>query len=312
MSDLIDLKYKLQDTHAAIARLRQASAARPEDRRLDLMLESLRLRESSLEDSFRKVANSQQLEICDYRLIPENLGNSLPIAGVGDALKTFQMWLTVVFDAVRNGPKERVRLTPDLVRQSTLEFGYTYSGSLGFMLTIPNERLLFGESELDSAISGMFHMVRSTSSQELSEVAQMYGVGTIRRMYDWARNNASYLVSTDIKWMRADQIRNKTLVQVPEAARLCELIDATSDVKHEEMDLVGELVGGDAVTRIFHMRFPEGEDIRGRMGADFSPSGDLILMRIYKAKILKSTTVHYATDRDDVYYELLHLQGPLN
>ena len=89
-------------------------------------------------------------------------------------------------------------------------------------------------------------------------------------MYDWARNNASYLVSTDIKWMRADRIRNKTLVQVPEAARLCELIDATSDVKHEEMNLVGELVGSDAVTRIFHMRFPEGEDIRGRMGADFS------------------------------------------
>jgi hypothetical protein len=153
MADLVDLRDKLLETHAALARLRVEFPEHTPvaDQRFELTLKSLEHRREKLEASFRKAANVDLVEICDYKLIPERDG-TFSISAVGDNLKHFQSWLTVVVDAVRGGPKERSRPGPDVVQQSTLDFAYTYGGSLGFVFTVPNERLLFGASDLDQAI----------------------------------------------------------------------------------------------------------------------------------------------------------------
>ena len=153
----------------------------------------------------------------------------------------------------------------------------------------------------------MFRMLHSQKQEELAEFAHAYGVSAIRRMYDWAYTHARYVVSADIKWRRKDEIRNKILLQAPEAEHLCKLIDSTNEVDGEMITVTGQLVGGDTVTNTFHMRFPGSPDIKGRISPKFSYSGDLILDRNYKASLLMTKTVHYATDSEDVEYELLEL-----
>jgi hypothetical protein len=308
MNDLIDIREKLEDTHSAITRLREDLAAEPNDRRLALMLESLEQRQDSLEATFYKVANVRQLEVCSYRLIRENAQTVFPIAVVGETLKTFQSWLTVVFDAIKNGPKMRSRPAADIVQRTTLDFGYTFPGSLGVVFTVPSERDLFDFSELDRCVDGMFHMLRVHTPEELVRFARSYGVSAVRRMYDWANNHSSYAVSVDIKWRRGEKIRNEIFVQSPEATRLCELIDSTSDVTSEEIAVTGELVGGDTVTRNFHMRFLSAEDIKGQIADNFTYVGNLTLERNYRARILRSKIIRYATEQEDYTYRLLNLE----
>ncbi len=308
MNDLIDIREKLEDTHSAIARIREDLAAEPNDRRLALMLESLEQRRDSLETAFHKIANARQLEVCSYRLIREDDQAFLPIAVVGETLKAFQSWLTVVFDAIKSGPKLRSRPAAEIVQQTTLDFAYTFAGSLGVVFTVPSERDLFHNSELDRSVDGMFQMLRVHTSDELVQFARAYGVSAVRRMYDWANNHSNYAVSVDIKWRRGEKIRNEILVQAPEAAHLCQLIDSTSDVTDEEITVTGKLVGGDTVTRNFHMSFPSADDIKGQMADDFTYVGDLTLEHLYKARILKRKIVRYATEEEDFSYRLLNLE----
>ncbi len=160
MSALLDIRDKLRDTHAAIARAEVELSVNRDDEGLGLMLESLVQRQRSLESAFLEAAYRDQVEVCSYRLIKEQDGN-FPIAALGDTLKNFQTWLTTIFDAIRTGPKEKARPSADIIQQTTLDFGYGFAGSLGLVFTIPNERLLIGESDLDHAIDAMFRMLHS-------------------------------------------------------------------------------------------------------------------------------------------------------
>jgi len=233
---------------------------------------------------------------------------TFPISVLGDTLKNFQTWLTTVFDAVRTGPKERARPSAEMVRQTTLDFGYAFAGSLGFVFTIPNERLLLGDTDLDRAVDAMFRMLHSQTQEELGHFAHDFGISAIRRMYDWANTHARYIVSADIKWRRKEEVRKEVLLQAPEADNLCRLIDATNEVENEVTTLIGQLVGADTATNTFHLRFPNSPDIKGNMNQKFSHSGDLTLDRKYTATLLMTKTIRYATDSEDITYELLELR----
>jgi hypothetical protein len=305
MSALLEIRDKLRDTHEAVARLETALAENKEDAGLGLMLESLLQRQKSLESAFLDAAYRNQVEVCTYRLIKEQ--DNFPVVALGDTLKGFQTWLTTIFDAIRTGPKEKIHPSAETVQQTTLDFGYVFAGSLGLVFTIPNERLLVGETDLDQAIDAMFRMIHSQKQEELAYFAHVYGVSAIRRMYDWANTHARYAISAEIKWRRKEEIRKELLLQVPEAEHLCSLIDSASETEGEEITLIGQLVGGDTATNTFHLKFPDSPDIKGRISEAFSYSGDLILDRNYSANLLVTKTIHYAMDREDVDYWLLGL-----
>jgi len=307
VSALLEIRDKLRDTHAAVARLESELAADGNDPGLGLMLESLIQRQKSLETAFLEAAYRDQIEVCSYRLIKEQDEN-FPVAALGDTLKGFQTWLTTIFDAIRTGPKDKARPSADIVQQTALDFGYAFAGSLGLVFTIPNERLLIGESDLDLAVDAMFRMLHSQKQEELAEFAHAYGVSAIRRMYDWAYTHARYAISADIKWKRKEQIRKEVLLQAPEAAYLCRLIESTNEIEGEEITVMGQLVGGDTVTNTFHLKFPNSPDIKGQMSKTFSYSGELILDRNYKATLLETKTIHYSTDSEKIDHILLTLR----
>ena len=84
------------------------------------------------------------------------------------SLATFQELVTAIFDAFKTSPKLRAKISAEIVAQSTLNFGYAYPGSLGFVLTMPNDRLLIGESELDRAFQTIFAMTKAEQSAEVA------------------------------------------------------------------------------------------------------------------------------------------------
>jgi len=229
MNTLLDIRDKLQDTHATIAKLRAAIAAKPEDDSLTLMAESLLRRQQQLEAAFAQAANSQQLDICKYRLIPET-GETYPILAISKILAAFQELVTTVFDAIKsNRPKVRERIAPEVVQLSSFDFGYVTFGSLEVVLTVPNDRLLLVESDLDQAVDAVFQMMKATEPREIGDLAAKVGVASIKKLYELSECHYRYALSANITWQRDAEIRKEILIQPAEFERLCARLDEKSE-----------------------------------------------------------------------------------
>lgn len=182
MNDLLDTIEKLQDTQAAIRRAEKAVLEHPEMPSVALSLKSLRKRQQSLEALFSSLADDQWFDVCSYKLLPEKEGRpTLP--SLTNTLGDFQTLFTLVYDTIKNGPKQRGRASAEATAATTFGFGYSFTGSVGFVLTLPNERLLTDETDLDRAMSTVFEMARAQSPQDVAKFAKELGAAPIRTMY---------------------------------------------------------------------------------------------------------------------------------
>ncbi len=307
MSELLDLRNLVQETSATLERLEREIAKSPNDWSLAITAQSLRQRQIDLEREFASLANINLLDVCDYRLIPPENGE-YSIASVTKTLSAFQDLVTTIFDAFKTAPKIRARVGADIVEASTLSFGYSYPGSLGFVLTMPNERLLIGESELDRAFVTIFEMAKAERPEQLLAFVGSVGVAGIRRLYAWSRSHVEYGLSADIRWRRQEIERARVVVQNQELTRLTEIIDQASEEEVEHLTLDGTLEGGDQQTRRFHMSFPGAEDVVGQMGEAFAIAPEaLVLGRRYRAELVKRTVISLSTDQQDTHWELMGL-----
>jgi hypothetical protein len=308
MNMLLDLREKLQDTHATMARLRRALIASPGDDGLALMAESLAQRQEDLEVAFSRAAGAQLLDVCKYRLIPET-GDAYPILGISKILAEFQQLVTTVFDAIKTKrPKVRARIAPDLVQLSTFDFGYVAPGSLEVVLTVPNDRLLLVESDLDHAVNTVFRMMKSSDARDVGNLAETVGAASIKKLYELSEDHYKYALSADIRWIRDTDIKAEIFVQPAEFEFLCGRLDERSEETNETVSVRGRLVGLDVDVGTFHMTFPEGEDIRGRLGGMVTRDRPSQVPGNYIADMVKTTVVYYSTREDNTRYELLELR----
>jgi hypothetical protein len=302
MNDLLDILDKLQDTDATIARLREDLAAYPNIATLRLEAESLQKRRGHLEAQLLAISEDQGIDICNYRFLPEKARPKL--AGLAGALLHYQTLVTLFYDAIKNGPKAKARISAETVEQTAFEFAYAYVGSIGFMLTIPNDRLMLIESDLDASIHTVFEVAKAQKPEEILAYALRYGRGPIKTLYDWASDHVRSGLSADIEWRRGKLTREKVSIQKPEFENLQRTILMTSEEQHEEIVIEGTLVGADIVGRSFHLRPDHGDDISGRA---ITLGGSVLLGTRYRATIRKTVQIVYATEEEKTSYELLDL-----
>jgi hypothetical protein len=308
MADLLDILQNLKDTEAALAKVRAVAARHPERRMLTSTIASLQKRHRFLEQRFAAETDRQHLDVCTYRLIPER-HDDYSIWALTSALGDFQDALALIYDAIKTGQrKERATWSADVAQETSLNFGYSFSGSLGFVFTVPNERLLLVDSILDMTFRTLFEMVKANSSDDLASYARGLGVAPIRKIYKWATDHVEAGLSAEIMWRRNDQVRAQLLVQQPELARLREVISQTSEETEERIDVRGVLLGGDLTTRAFRFDPESGEDIRGRLADTFQITEELRLGHEYRARFLKRVKKHYSTDKEDVTWLLIGLK----
>ncbi|HZH31349.1 MAG TPA: hypothetical protein VEY11_11360 [Pyrinomonadaceae bacterium] len=306
MSALLEITEKLQDTEAAIAHLEREIARQPTSPSVVASLASLRKRQRNLESQFADAAAQQHLDVCSYRLFPDEAEEERPtLRAFTKTLLDFQTLVTQVYYARKTGqPRGTTHVSADAATETAFGFAYTFTGSLGIVLTLPNERLLFGETEIDKAISTVFEMVKADSPQKIASYAKELGAAPIRTLYNWVSDQVRSGLSSQIEWRREREVRADLLVQFPELEELKRAIEATSDEETEELTLRGFLVGLDVVSRTFHMTFEEGEDIRGKISESVGLEHTVELPKLYTAKIVRTKKVYYSTERETVYHYL--------
>ncbi|MBI3621705.1 MAG: hypothetical protein HY208_05900 [Nitrospirae bacterium] len=306
MDTLLDIIEKLQSTEEALFRLENVTQRDPLDKTLLLELKSLKKRQQHLEGIFSELAHKSYLDVCTYRLFDDN-GRRPKIASLTRALTDFQSLFTSVFNAVKRGPKTRDRISAEIAEQSAFAFGYTFVGSVGFALTIPNDRLMFGETELDKTMSVIFSLAKAENSESIVSIAQEIGIAPIRSLHQWAQDHVESALNAEIKWRRHEEVRAKLIIQIPELEHLQQTIDRTSEEEITIITVSGRLVGADVKNRTFHMTFEGAEDIRGYMDQAFPAQELLNLPKYYTASIRKITKTYYSTGQVETQHYLVSL-----
>jgi hypothetical protein len=308
MTQILDITQNLEATQKAISETEKALIAHPNMPSLRLMLASLYKRQSNLEVQFAKEANAQARDVCAYRLFAED-GSSPSIRSFTSALGDFQAWYTLVYDAVvNNTPKNVNRVSVEAMKATAFEYGYSYSGSIGFVMTLPNERLLIEDTHLDLTFRTVFEMASATSSDQIAYFASKLGKATVRSLYRWASDHVEGGLGADIDWRRNDEVRAQLFIQLPQLEALRATIAETSDNVIEHQSITGTLVGADLNVRSFHITTEGGGEIRGRMSEAIGLEYAVSLPMNYVAQIRKTTKVNYATESEDIDYYLLSLE----
>lgn len=309
MSALLEVTTMLQDTQAAIRQLEQAIAQNPSPPSVIATLSTLKKRQRDLEAQFAEAAAEQYLDVCSYRMFPDQKEESQPtLRAFTKTLLDFQTLFTQVYDAIKSGQaKERTRVTAEVAAETAFGFGYTFTGSLGAVLTLPNERLLFDQTDIDEAINTVFDLAKAEKPEQIASYAKKLGAAPIRTLYNWVSDQVSSGLSSQIEWKRKREVRSGLLVQFPELLELKRAIESTSDEEEETLIVTGLLVGIDLSSHTFHMSFEDADDIRGKMSEMVASEKAVEVPRVYTAEIIKTKKIYYSTEKETVYYYLVSL-----
>jgi hypothetical protein len=307
MSRVLEIQERILDTTAEITRLERALAQR-DSRALNSSLRSLYKFRAELESEFRDAAASAQLDVVSYRLFE---GRERPtMALVGKAMDSFQTLYAILYAAVSSKrPRDTARLSAYAIQQSSFEFAYAFSGSVGFMFTMPNERLLFGDTELDEAMRNLFALARSATRDDIRHFARTFGLAAVRALHHWADSLSTSQTGADIEWKKAEDARDSLILQPAQVEALRDLIAQTTDVETHESSFGGVILGFDYKTR--HFRFvPDsgGPMITGYASDRAELPARLVLRSEYTATLRITKKIRYSLEKAEVTHELLALR----
>lgn len=295
MTTLFELASELRQTHAAVRRMDDLVRERPDDDALELNMLAIQKRQRSLERQFAELANQKHTDVLAYRFVPES-GNSYPLSAVAGALSALQEAIAVVFDALKSVPKVRARISADIAAQTTLDFAYSFDGSLGFAFSIPNERLLLVESDLDRAVALLFRAIKATTREEIIALSKEIGAAGLRKIYLWADQHSKFDIGAGIEWRRQAEARYEVNVQPAALTRLKEIIEESSPETREDVTIDGVLMGIDVTADTFRIAVADGDDMKGRLADDFDRSEHWAVVTRYSAVVEVRTKISYATD----------------
>lgn len=306
MSRLAELQEQLNEAGAMLAQLDRAIAGDPHSPSLAAMARSMRKRLQGLEEMFLSAAEEMSEDVCNYRLFADE-GPPL-LKGIASAMSDFQSFVSIVHEAKTHGPRQKESVGPDTAKATAFGFAYAYTGSVGFVLTLPNERMLVGESPLDETMAVVFSMAQAKDSGEVSLYAKELGAAPVRALYRWAGDHVKYGLGADIEWRRHGEIRGKLFIQRPELVELQHLLDQTSDEVVDTVTVTGSLKAGDIDRHTFRLELPDGSEIRGKASEALGERTGAVLGGRYEATIRTTTRTRFSADKDEVDYDLIGLR----
>jgi hypothetical protein len=307
MSEIASVVERTRKAFASVSQLEAALMRAPSDRALQLNLSAMKKMAVQSQEQLYRYSQHAHVDICNYRLLPgesNNLGYSLGY--VSRSLLEYQNLFTQIYDALKNGIKQRAVFGRDAEEESTLEFAYSYSGSLGVVLFSHSERNLLS-GKLDSSIDSLYQVIDINSRGTVHQVAQRLGTAVVKRVYDWSSANLKGGFAADIRWNRSDGRQLGEVIERDRMEEIVDIIDATSDSKTQEIEATGILFGGNIGSRSFHFVVPKGEVYKGHLADDFDSKTVMTLGKWYRARIRDTEKFHYATEKLERNQQLLAL-----
>lgn len=305
MSDYGYVADRARRAAADAARAERTLARNPQSLAAQLNYASRRKLAAQSRDEMLRLAEINNIEVCNYRIISKNT-DYFPLASVSKSCLSYQYLFSQVHDAVRNGKKNNAVIGSEALAESSLGVAYTYPGSLGVILLAESEPGFFSGS-LDDTISAFFRVIRIRSLEDIRLVSDQLGNAVLKRVKDWSEANSQGGFSVDLQWKRSDGISLGGVFEKEEFELLIELIGDISDESREDRDVQGLLVGIDLKSGTFHISVEDGADLRGSFAEAFDRSVTVEVGIRYNFSLTEITKMRYATGEVSTRYELDHL-----
>jgi hypothetical protein len=311
MSDLQTLFEDINDIEATIAEINRAAEGDAFSPATTLMVKSLEHRRSELRDMAEALAAERLVDICDYRILPSQL-NRYPIKEVGQSLSRWQEALTSFFAAVRDKkPRARAIFSEEIERLSTLNFAFSYQGSLGVVMYVPNDQLLMSDTDLDIAVNAIMALVDTQTVSDVRQVADQFGKAAVKSFFDWSKVHTEADISADIKWQRGKEVKLERLVQ-PEDLERVQAIIKIADNREESIDsYVGVLVALNVKgSGSFKMSFPDPAlpDVAGKFDPNFNWQMPHRVPATYRATLRRISLTSLWSNDERTEWELIELE----
>lgn len=287
---------------ARLARLEKALSENPTDRKLLVQVGNAK-RRADWAQKFYFESVSAEIDLVNYRIVHFN--DQYGIVSVAESLLGFQGSVTAVFDALQNGPKERANYSASVRSMTKLDFGYSYPGSLGFVLSVPSGQDLFG-GQLDQTVDAINDFFDISSASSAIDASRSLGLGAISELYKWVKVNANWGNSIDLNWHHSAGRLSGRYIELDRFKYLEQLFAGAEDRTITERVLSGILVGLDVQTKRFHFVEPDGDSIKGRF-SDMYASEPKRIPGQYRATFNQIDNRVPATGKRSVEYELLSL-----
>jgi hypothetical protein len=305
MSAIASVVERTRNAFASVSRLEAAVSRAPHDRALQLNLAAANKLAQQSQDQLFAASQAKHIEVCTYRLVPATaVGFSLP--AVSKSLLEYQNLFSQIYDAKKNGPKTNAVFGDEALQESLLDFGYSYSGSLGVVLLAHSDQDFFG-GKLDPAIEALFQVLDIDSRDAVRDVARVLGTAVVKRIHDWSQVNIQGGFAADVRWSKSDGRQLGEVIERRRMETIVDIISATSDETTKDIVVVGRLIGADLSSETFHFQVVNGEGYRGQLAKEFNRSTEMILGKQYSAHIRETQKTVYSTEKLERKQELVSL-----
>jgi hypothetical protein len=195
-----------------------------------------------------------------------------------------------------------------VVRNATaFGFGYTFPGSVGVMMTLPNERLLVGPTQLDEAMDTTPNLISARDPDDIQKMTQTVGLASVRLAHQWALENSKGYLGADISWQRTEEVKFWLRLQPQEIVEVAGSIGAA--IAHEQIQLIGELLHVNVFDHTFEM-IADGKKISGTFTRAITENSPAQLPKRYLATLMVNTKVALIDGEEQISYFLVSLDDP--
>ncbi len=307
MSEYGSYLERARKASAMVSRMEAAIARNPADRSLLVNLASAKKLAGRVEQEFIDIASKEQVDICRYRIVAP-ITDQFDVRGVTKSLESFQDAFSFIYDAKIHGGRLLANIPPERRQETNLQFGYSFSGSLGIVLVAPGQLSLF-EGKFDSTLAALNQIFDVSDDDEIRGAARSLGRAAIKKIYDWAQSNFGAGFDVDLRWTTSDSKITGRYIERKDFQRVASVIGQTSDVVSDKITSLGVLVGFNSKLRNFHFVVPDGDAaFRGKLDESFSATEEWTVNRSYVATVIAETVTRFSTGEETTRYRLQSLK----
>lgn len=286
MSALAEIQDRIQSTNELIAQYERA-IMEYRDKAPPSLSANIRALEKlcrTLEREFVEIAREQELEVFRYRLLASGEPPSLGV--IGDTWMKFQNLIGEIYERLTK-PEERPEKKGKEAK-SILELGYAYTfvGSVGVVATLPGERKLFDESQVERTSNVLFDLIEA---KDVHGIAHDLGPAPVRALHNWLGSHIDRHLGVGLEWVQGNQTRRRIEVQYQNLAQLQGIIADTT--MENNLVVIGDLRSVNMEEKSFIIKGTDGKKFQGTFEDAITEEHVASIPARYRAMILETTKV---------------------
>lgn len=277
----------------------------PEGDKLDNPTETL----PKLLDPIIRSKQLNRVVLLVHLIFADILTTEAPVKPLGNFLNSLQNLLESIGQALKDLYTERGRIPLTIVASDEMRVIGIGPGSFEIELASAKLPNLFGESEIDAALTEFINLINSGSNaEELKTRLKELKPRVAKDYYDLLSTIGNNMKGADIRWAAPkDGVSGNGNISSFTAKAAMGIIELAETTNTEDAVYIGELVGANLRSKKFEI-LVNGEKIDGDIPGESLPRiKGAAIGTVYKMHLRKKTELKLTTGKLEYKYELIEI-----